>query len=634
MSNFNLERFKKLSRQPSATWQGGVFRLPTWVLDDDGKPFRPMMALWADVTTGIVSSPQFVEDGKPLHTAFDALVDFGLSAGRKGHRPLAIEVQDAELADFLKPRLAGTGTRIDCVDNLPAIQALLDDFNKTMNTREEPPGSLTGKGVGIEQMRSFAESAAGFFAARPWDELSDEDLIQIEAPVAPKGMAFVTVLGHGGHTFGLGFFDSLKEFEKMHAADSPEQYFSRKGVWSLTFGDITELPIADADLWESHQFQVEAENGFPNVFWFGPKKKLHRPNVDELDFITGLLQSLTGVKPDELDRGRWTRNVNTGGRDVEFRLALVHESAAEDEKPRLPIDHHNARRAMEKAMAGLDRLLAEEDFGSPDEANAFIQQHLGSIESLAPRPTTPLDQAQEIMFEAWDARGRRRRSLARKALEVCKDCADAYVMLAEESGELHEAVAFFEQGVQAGERALGPQFFEENAGHFWGILETRPYMRARFGLAQCLWELDRRHEAVTHYEDLLRLNPGDNQGVRYLLAACLLELNDNDKLGKLLQDNEDECSAQWLYIRALWTYRQEGDSKTARKRAGEAVKSNVHVPEFLSGTRRIPPQLPATYQLGHEDEAIICAAELGDNWRATPGAVEWLANFRGTRRRK
>ena len=28
--------------------------------------------------------------------------------------------------------------------------------------------------------------------------------------------------------------------------------------------------------------------------------------------------------------------------------------------------------------------------------------------------------------------------------------------------------------------------FEEHAGHFWGILETRDYMRARFALVEAL----------------------------------------------------------------------------------------------------------------------------------------------------
>ena len=76
----------------------------------------------------------------------------------------------------------------------------------------------------------------------------------------------------------------------------------------------------------------------------------------------------------------------------------------------------------------------------------------------------------------------------------------------------------------AGERALGAQAFEEDVGHFWGLLETRPYMRARAGLAASLWTAGDEVEAVEHYQDMLRLNPGDNQGHRYVLLGCLLQM--------------------------------------------------------------------------------------------------------------
>jgi len=86
------------------------------------------------------------------------------------------------------------------------------------------------------------------------------------------------------------------------------------------------------------------------------------------------------------------------------------------------------------------------------------------------------------MYEAWDASGAQRVKLARKALEISPDCADAYVLLAEETAEnLAEKRELYEQGVAAGERALGERMFKEEAGSFWGILQTRPYMRARAG---------------------------------------------------------------------------------------------------------------------------------------------------------
>ena len=65
--------------------------------------------------------------------------------------------------------------------------------------------------------------------------------------------------------------------------------------------------------------------------------------------------------------------------------------------------------------------------------------------------TTPLEKAQELMYRAFDARGRRRIQLARQALELSADCADAYVVLAEESFAPEIARNLYEQGVQAGD---------------------------------------------------------------------------------------------------------------------------------------------------------------------------------------
>src|SRR3546814_15155439 len=87
------------------------------------------------------------------------------------------------------------------------------------------------------------------------------------------------------------------------------------------------------------------------------------------------------------------------------------------------------------------------------------------------------------MYDAWEASGAERVALARAALDISPLCADAYVLLAEEeAGSQQDALALYRQGVEAGERALGDEF-EELSGHFWGFLQTRPYMRARAGLA-------------------------------------------------------------------------------------------------------------------------------------------------------
>src|SRR5215510_2005560 len=137
-------------------------------------------------------------------------------------------------------------------------------------------------------------------------------------------------------------------------------------------------------------------------------------------------------------------------------------------------------------------------------SRASLEKARADLEPEKESPPTPLERAQDLMWTAWDEPDAGRRvGMARRALEISADCADAYVMLAIETARNNkEAVELYETGIAAGERALGSKCFEENAGHFWGILETRPYMRARNGLAECLYEMGRYDEAIQHFKDI------------------------------------------------------------------------------------------------------------------------------------
>lgn len=115
--------------------------------------------------------------------------------------------------------------------------------------------------------------------------------------------------------------------------------------------------------------------------------------------------------------------------------------------------------------------------------------------------------AQDVMYDAWErTTSRSRIALAHKALGISPLCADAYVLLAEEARSIKEARDYYAKGVEAGELALGPEGFKQYAGHFWGFLETRPYMRARAGLASTLLQLGDVDGALAHYRDMLKLN--------------------------------------------------------------------------------------------------------------------------------
>jgi tetratricopeptide (TPR) repeat protein len=304
------------------------------------------------------------------------------------------------------------------------------------------------------------------------------------------------------------------------------------------------------------------------------------------------------------------------------------ERRDESQQEAAPLIPFGDPRAMEKVSQDLGRLLAEKEFGSIEEANAFLENMLreggGKLPS-APAPTTHLERAQDLIYEAFETESSRKRvQLAKKALKVSPDCADVYVLLAEESAKsLQEAKDLYEKGVQAGERALGEETFEEEAGHFWGILETRPYMRAREGLAACLWELGEREAAIEHCREMLDLNPGDNQGIRYELARWLLDEEMDEELGELLERYEEDASAFWVYTRALWMFRK-GDTEEATAALKEAIETNPYVPLYLLGHRSLPGALPELIGFGDESEAVAYFARALSAWLRTPGALEWL----------
>ena len=243
-----------------------------------------------------------------------------------------------------------------------------------------------------------------------------------------------------------------------------------------------------------------------------------------------------------------------------------------------------------------------------------------------PPELTPEQFAQELIDRAREEEDEAERMrLVLRALARSPDHADGYVLLAQQEEEDLVAVReLYERGVAAGERALGTRCFAEQAGSFWGLIQTRPYMRARHGLALTLWKLGERELAIAHLEAMLTLNPHDNQGVRYSLIAWLFEVGSDEELGKLFAVYDDDVTAEWAYTRALWTFRISGPGRQASRLLRDALRWNPHVPAYLLGSRRLPKAVPPYVSLGQESEAIAYAAHTRHLWRSTDGALAWL----------
>ena len=246
---------------------------------------------------------------------------------------------------------------------------------------------------------------------------------------------------------------------------------------------------------------------------------------------------------------------------------------------------------------------------------------------VAARTRDDEERAQDLVYDAMEAEtAAEQLRLARLALKLDGENVDALLMVAEGvEMESAERIAALRGIVAVGARRLGQRAFKELAPHFWGVLETRPYMRARAQLAWRLVEAGRLEEAVAEYAAMLELNENDNQGVRYELLPLLLALGRLDEARALLERCKDEVEwsvvVAWGRVLARWL---SGDKASATRALTAARKQNPHMEAYLTGARKPAKDEPDYYSPGSREEAQSFAKLLLRAWQVYPEAQAWL----------
>jgi tetratricopeptide (TPR) repeat protein len=96
-------------------------------------------------------------------------------------------------------------------------------------------------------------------------------------------------------------------------------------------------------------------------------------------------------------------------------------------------------------------------------------------------------------------------------------------------GALDRARRHYRVGLEIADLTLGPTF----EGLLpWGLIDNRPYLRCLHGYGLCLWRAGDLDGASEVFRRMLWLNPADNQGARFCLAAV--------EAGRSWAESEDE----------------------------------------------------------------------------------------------
>lgn len=621
MNGRMLKEFLSLPVNQDEKWQGGVATLADLMgIPVDEAPSRIGLILWRGVPSELVHARPVMADADD---AFEQFVDTMLELSEEHefpYRPARIDCNDRQFAEDLNRRLDGSGTVVHYRDKMGDWNRVVRELAEHLQSAAPPSlPSLREAGCSDDQLREYAAAAAEFYRAKLWELLDDADLIKIETPRPPRVMKHAVVLGAGSQSYGLGFYEDDEDHYGLMAQEIDPRQMS---LFSFVYESPGDVGSEDADLWKELDLPLETGEAFPDANLFSPDGT-RRPTPKEIDFLTIVVRGLAATTEEELDSGRWTKWVQVSGKRRKCAFSLPNlvnppDRAEWIRRGKMP-DRRGHEIHFRRVQEFIDSVGGDMDIDELNEAiNArFTGRSLDDYE--LPR-NTPAERAEALYQDALGCFGRRRLLLAREALAEDPSHVEAGILVAESTRAVDARIEMFQNAKQAAAKALGDDM-EELAGEFWGFHETRPYMRACKGLAVAFADAGQISDAIEQYRDMLRLNPNDNQGVRYEIVPLLLE-QDRDAEAIAVLDQYPEESALWLYMKALVEFRGSGKSPKAKKAIRAAFKRNDHVMKMLQSAE--PPMMPESYALGSPEEAAICLQELQTLWEETEGFLEWM----------
>ena len=241
----------------------------------------------------------------------------------------------------------------------------------------------------------------------------------------------------------------------------------------------------------------------------------------------------------------------------------------------------------------------------------------------------PKWRAQELAYDALEANGLEEALyLAGEAQKLDPECTDAQRLMVDllptsPENRLH----LMREVVATAERNLG-ESFEQDAGHFWLKVSTRPYMRAAQHLGELLAGAGQFDEAAAIFDRMLDLNPKDNQGMRFPLLCMYLATGNPEGAVSVLSrfPGQEGFIALFAWGRTMERF-LSGNLVEAEAALERARRVNPFVEKYVLGAK--PPDHGVDYyRPGDEYEAEFCGWELRSALMNHPDFRQWVRSHR------
>lgn len=252
-------------------------------------------------------------------------------------------------------------------------------------------------------------------------------------------------------------------------------------------------------------------------------------------------------------------------------------------------------------------------------------------DAYAGNSTGPLKKAEEIMVEARQADSPKKAlKLTRKALHIAPNCVDAYLFQAQISSFNEDKInENLTKAVEYARSNIGEGRFQKLAGRFGDDNQTDLFLRASIGLAQFLYSDTEYEKSREVLAEIIELDKKDRYRIKPLLAASYLLDGQPDMFRLTLYQYRSDKTADMAYLQALQSFRENGDSRKARKQLRKAMQSNRFVPYILLDSEYEIDDWDESCMPGSESEAEAYADSFYDCWEYVEGSLEWLSQETG-----
>lgn len=241
------------------------------------------------------------------------------------------------------------------------------------------------------------------------------------------------------------------------------------------------------------------------------------------------------------------------------------------------------------------------------------------------------EQSDDLLFEAYDEPIKSKAiKLAKQALEINPDNIDAENFITKFETNTIKKLGKYKETLDKEQAKLEKEDFfnKENIGIFWGLIETRPYMRTKHSYMLTLMELGRYTEAIKQGKELLELCESDNLGVRYLIMGLYTVLERFEECEKIYNKYSDD-STFMLFPLAVMYYKR-GDYRKCKKVLKEIQENNKYLLDYLIGIKKFTKakikdiETDGTYSWGSESEAYLVAKDYKYLLETVPSFIEFI----------